>query len=66
MLVCQCNFVERDEIIEAIREEGARTLEDIQCLTGASTSCGRCTPAVEAILKLELKKIALEKKKDDQ
>lgn len=64
-VICNCNFVEKDEIIEAIREEGARTIEDIRRLTGANTSCGRCGAAVQAILKMELKKLEKENKKND-
>jgi NAD(P)H-nitrite reductase large subunit len=59
-IVCHCNYVEHDEIVDAIREEGARTIEDIRRITGANTSCGRCGVAVMAILKRELKKMDAE------
>ncbi len=66
MIICNCNFVERDEIVEAIKEEGAQTIEDIRRLTGANTSCGRCGAAVEAILKMELKKLENSDNKKDK
>lgn len=56
-IICHCNYVEHDEIVEAIRKDGARTIEDIRNLTGANTSCGRCSNAVMAILKRELQKL---------
>jgi len=50
-LVCNCNAVTKGEIIKAILEKGAKTLEDIQNLTKASTSCGSCANLVEALLR---------------
>ncbi len=53
-MVCNCNLVSYGELLKAIRG-GARTLEDIQRLTKASTSCGSCAPLVEDILKKHVK-----------
>ncbi len=50
-IVCNCNAVTKGEIVKAILEKGAKTLEDIQALTKASTSCGSCAELVEEILK---------------
>ncbi len=54
-LVCNCNAVTKGEIVKAILENGAKTLEDIQNLTKASTSCGSCAELVEQILKQYVK-----------
>jgi len=50
-IVCNCNAVTKGEIVKAIKEKGAKTLEDIQTLTKASTSCGSCAELVERILR---------------
>ncbi len=50
-IVCNCNAVTKGEIVKAIKEKGAKTLEDIQALTKASTSCGSCAEIVERILR---------------
>ncbi len=54
-IVCNCNAVTKGEIVKAILEKGAKTLEDIQALTKASTSCGSCAELVEQILKQYVK-----------
>ena len=54
-IVCNCNAVTKGEIVKAILEKGAKTLEDIQALTKASTSCGSCAELVESILKQYVK-----------
>ncbi|MBU3114027.1 (2Fe-2S)-binding protein [Clostridium lacusfryxellense] len=56
--VCLCKAVPRSTIKKAIRN-GARTLEEIQRVTGAgSGGCkgNRCTPKINEILKQELEK----------
>lgn len=53
-IVCNCNAVSYGEILKAI-ERGAKTLEDIQKTTKASTSCGSCATVVEEILKSHVK-----------
>jgi NAD(P)H-nitrite reductase large subunit len=59
-IICHCNFIEIDEIVAAIKDEGARTIQDIRNLTGANTGCGRCENAVMAILRKELAKLDAE------
>lgn len=48
-LVCICNMVLEKEIIEALKK-GARSTTEIQKLTRAGTSCGRCLPIIDALV----------------
>lgn len=41
-IVCDCKQVSLGEIIFAIKEKGAKTLEDIEELTDAGSTCGSC------------------------
>src|SRR4051812_38309740 len=49
-LVCSCNAVTRGTIEEAIAARGLERLEQVAAATAASTGCGGCRPAVEALL----------------
>jgi NAD(P)H-nitrite reductase large subunit len=40
--VCNCKHVTLGEIIHAIQEKGAKTLEDIEDITDAGSACGCC------------------------
>jgi len=40
--VCSCRKVTLGEIIHAIKEQGATTIEEIGKLTDAGTACGCC------------------------
>lgn len=48
-LVCLCNFVDEKEIITALKK-GAGSTREIQLLTRAGTSCGRCLPEIDKIV----------------
>jgi nitrite reductase (NADH) large subunit len=48
--VCGCNGVAKGAICRAIQEKGLATLDAVRAHTKASSSCGSCTPIVEAIL----------------
>ena len=48
--VCDCNGVSKGKIYEAIKAKGLATLDTVRTYTKASSSCGSCTPIVEAIL----------------
>ena len=41
-VVCKCKKVTLGEIIHAIKEKGAKNIEDIKKLTEAGTACGCC------------------------
>ncbi|PWW08459.1 nitrite reductase (NADH) large subunit [Paenibacillus cellulosilyticus] len=49
-IVCGCNGVTKDTIVEAITEKGCVSVGEIKACTKASGSCGGCKPLVEAIL----------------
>lgn len=56
--ICLCKVISKAAIKKAIKN-GAKTLEDVQKVTGAgSGGCrgNRCTPMIEDILKQELEK----------
>jgi len=48
-LVCICNFVDESEILSTLKK-GANSTSDIQRLTRAGTSCGRCLPVIDEIV----------------
>ena len=52
-VVCPCMNVTNGMIKEAV-DAGARTLEDIQDKTGATTICGACMDDVQKLLDLFL------------
>lgn len=53
-LICLCNGVRENEIIEAIRTIDLPTLEVIQDKTGAGTNCGRCINTIEVMCKKQI------------
>jgi len=48
-LVCLCNLVDENEIISLLKK-GAKSTADIQRLTRAGTSCGRCLPVIDELV----------------
>ena len=48
-LVCICSFVEEKEIVDALKK-GAASTSDIQKITGAGTTCGRCLPEIDDLV----------------
>jgi len=48
-IVCDCRQVTLGEIIYAIKEKGAKTLDDIEDITDAGSSCGSCRSAQDDI-----------------
>ncbi len=48
--VCGCNGVCKGTIVQAIKEKGLFTLDDVRKHTKASSSCGSCTGLVEQLL----------------
>ena len=48
-LVCICNMVSENEILAALKK-GATSTEDIQYLTRAGTSCGKCLMNIDQMV----------------
>jgi len=48
-LVCLCNLVDENEIISLLKK-GATSTSDIQQLTRAGTSCGKCLPLIDDLV----------------
>ena len=48
-LICICNFVDEKEI-KLLLKKGAVSTKDIQFLTRAGTSCGRCLPLIDELV----------------
>ena len=48
-LICLCNLVDEKEILSFFKK-GAETTSDIQNLTRAGTSCGRCLPLIDDLV----------------
>ncbi|MBY0469587.1 (2Fe-2S)-binding protein [bacterium] len=59
-LICFCNNVTYAELVKAIKA-GAKTLDDIQRETLASTGCGGCEWEVREILDNITKELAAQK-----
>jgi NAD(P)H-nitrite reductase large subunit len=55
-VVCSCRYVTLGEIIYAIKEKGAKTIEDVGILTDAGVACKCCQSASKDVgeEKLEL------------
>ncbi|MDQ6422236.1 nitrite reductase large subunit NirB [Paenibacillus sp. LHD-117] len=49
-IVCGCNGVTKDTVVESIMEKGCVSIGEIKACTKASGSCGGCKPLIEAIL----------------
>ncbi len=60
-LVCLCNLVDEKEI-RSLLKKGAKSTADIQALSRAGTSCGRCLPEIDQLVEEYNKK----KPKDQQ
>lgn len=48
-LVCACNMVSEKEIVQALKK-GATETPDIQRITQAGTSCGRCLMTIDRMV----------------
>ncbi|MGE0020993.1 MAG: (2Fe-2S)-binding protein [Draconibacterium sp.] len=48
-LVCLCNLVDENEIISLLKR-GATSTFDIQQITRAGTSCGKCLPVIDNLI----------------
>ena len=49
-VICHCLEVSREEIENAIREKGLKTVEEVGEVTNAGTGCGGCQEQIQEIL----------------
>ena len=49
-IICHCIEVSREEIENAIREKGLKTVEEVGEVTNAGTGCGGCQEQIQEIL----------------
>ena len=52
--ICGCNGICKGAIVNAIKQKGLTSLEEVRAHTKASASCGSCTGLVEQVLSLTL------------
>jgi len=50
-IICHCQELSREEILEIIRDKKPRSLAELIMLTGAGAGCGRCIPRLRLLLK---------------
>ncbi|WP_322923245.1 FAD-dependent oxidoreductase [Paenibacillus campi] len=53
-IVCACNAVSKQHILDAMREHGLQTADEVKQHTRASGSCGGCRPTVEALTRCSI------------
>ena len=53
-LVCGCNGVSKGTIVNAIKENGLTTVDEVGSCTNAGRSCGRCKSTISSILSYTL------------
>lgn len=49
-IICNCNDISRGEIIQAIKEKGLKTVDEVGDATSAGTICGACQDDIQEIL----------------
>ena len=49
-IICNCFNVSEEEIIKAIKEKGAKSLDDIREINYAGGGCARCVPNIKMLL----------------
>lgn len=54
-LVCLCNFVTESEIREILKK-GVNSTSEIQEVTRAGTTCGKCLPEIDQLVEDHLSK----------
>lgn len=49
--ICHCMGVNKSVIVQAIKEKGLKTVQEVSDETTACTGCGGCEDDIEGILK---------------
>ncbi|HTB21830.1 MAG TPA: nitrite reductase large subunit NirB [bacterium] len=53
-IVCSCNGVSKQSILDAIKTKGCSSVDQIKACTNAARSCGGCKPLVQDLLKMAM------------
>ncbi|CCG56567.1 Fer2/BFD BFD like 2Fe-2S--binding domain-containing protein [Brachyspira pilosicoli WesB] len=48
--ICFCMGVKESQIIDAIKKNKLKTVEEVSNITKAGTGCGSCIPTIQKIL----------------
>ena len=54
-IICHCFGITKQEIIDSITKNGAKTFDDVSKLTSAGLACGRCRELIENLIKEYIK-----------
>ena len=49
-LICSCMEIYKDTIVQAIKEKGLKTVDEVGAETDAGTVCGQCQDDIQEIL----------------
>lgn len=49
-IICSCNEISRSTVVNAIKEKGLKTVEEVGDETDAGTVCGACWDDIQEIL----------------
>ena len=49
-LICLCGLVKEKEIVDALKKRAAVSTKDVQLITGAGRSCGRCLAEIDDLV----------------
>lgn len=60
MYVCLCQQVTDRDIRDAVVDEGARSMRDLQCRLGVASCCGCCAPCARDVLAAALQEAETE------
>ena len=49
-IVCHCFQISRGQIIDAVKEKGLKTVEDVNEAIDAGSACGGCNDEIQEII----------------
>lgn len=50
IIICNCNEIYKSVIVNAIKEKGLKTVEEVGDETSAGTICGQCQDDIQQII----------------
>jgi nitrite reductase (NADH) large subunit len=57
LIICTCSEVSRQQIVDAIRKDQLKTVDEVSEKTCAGLVCGGCRPVIENILQEIISKV---------